>query len=464
MLRYALRRLLYLPLSLLLLSLVCFALRSSTPGDPVSELLSAGEVRLAEQDTKAYDAAYRRAARKLGYDRPAFYVSVFNGALPDTLHRVVRSDERAMLTTLTLAGGNWPDVQRYYRFLRAIAYLPDERTEPATDPRPAARLLLIQDDPERIRTGVAALPDLPATRLLATALDRVFAPGHRAHLLLPSVRWNGTANQYHRWVSGILKGDFGISHVDRRPVATKLVAPLRRTMLLNGLAILVVFIVSVPLGLYAAGYRGGRFDRWSAALLFLLFGLPSFWIATLLANYFTTPAFGMDFFPAMGFGEVPEGAGWWESLRIQAAHLFLPVLCLAYPSWAYVSQQLRRSAASEMNKAYVTTARLKGLTTGQILWGHVLRNAAFPIITLLGGILPAMLAGSVLIERVFNLPGMGQLLYTAAVGGDWPVVIAIVLLNGVLTAVGLLLADLAYAFTDPRVRLDAEPAAPITVA
>lgn len=464
MLRYALRRLLYLPLSLLLLSLACFALRSSTPGDPVAQVLSAGEVRLAEQDVGAYDAAYRRVAGKLGYNQPAFYLSVFNGALPDTLHRVVRSGERAMLTALTLSSGNWPAVQTYYRSLRAIAYLPDEQTAPSTDPRPTARRLLIQDDPERIRAAVAELPDSPATRELSKQLDRALASGQRARLLLPAVRWNGSNNQYHRWMAGILKGDFGRSYVDRRPVIAKLGAPLRRTMLLNGLAILVVLIVSIPLGLYAAGYRGGRFDRWSATGLFLLFGLPSFWIATLLANYFTTPAFGMDFFPAMGFGEIPDGASWWASLRIQAAHLFLPVLCLSYPSWAYVSQQLRRSAVAETDKAYVTTARLKGLTTGQILWGHILRNAAFPIITLLGGILPAMLAGSVLIERVFNLPGMGQLLYTAAVGGDWPVVIAIVLLNGVLTAAGLLLADLAYAFTDPRVRLDAEPAVPITVA
>lgn len=464
MLRYALRRLLYLPLSLWLLSLVCFGLQVVTPDDAVEQLLSPAEARLAVQDAAAYDAAYRRAAINRGMDKPMFYFSLYNGALPDSLHRVVRPAEREMLRQLTLHSGNWPAVQRYYQSLRELAYLPDSTVTAETDPRPAARRLLLQDDPVVMQKAIAALPDLPAAQTLSKQFDAILQPGQEAKLLLPALRWHGPNNRYHHWLTGILRGDFGTSRLDRRPVADKLAAPLRRTALLNGLAILLVFIVSIPLGLYAAGYQNGRFDRWSTTLLFLLFGLPSFWVATLLANYFTTPAFGMDFFPSMGFGDIPAGAGWWEAFRIKASHLFLPVLCLAYPSWAYVSRQLRRSAKAELDKAYVTTARLKGLSLHRILWRHVLRNAAFPIITLLGGILPAMLAGSVLIERIFNLPGMGQLLYSAAVGRDWPVVIALVLLNGLLTATGLLFADLAYALTDPRVRLTAEPAIPTTVA
>lgn len=451
MLRYALRRLVLLPLSLLLLSLLCFSLQAITPEDAVERLLPPGEFRQSKEDPFAFDRAYRRAAENLGLDRPAFYLSLYNAALPDTLHRIVRPAERAMLRTLTLATGNWSAVEQYYTALRDLAYVPPDAEAAAL--RPAALRLLLQSDAAAIKDGIESLPVTPATRPVREQYQRLYADASRGQLLLPALRWNGTDNQYHRWLVNILRGDFGTSYLDRRPVSAKLGAPLRRTALLNGLAILVVFIVSIPVGLYAAGYRGSWFDRLSTLGLFLLFGLPSFWIATLLANYLTTPAFGMDFFPSMGFGEVAPGASWGEWLRVKASHLVLPVLCLAYPSWAYVSQHLRRSATAELDKAYVTTAKLKGLSLHQILWGHVLRNAAFPIITLLGGILPALLAGSVLIERIFNLPGMGQLLYSSAIGRDWPVVIALVLLNGVLTAVGLLLADLAYALTDPRVRL-----------
>ncbi|MFT7120551.1 MAG: peptide/nickel transport system permease protein [Neolewinella sp.] len=464
MLRYALKRLLYLPFSLLLLSMLCFGLRSITPGDPVEQLLNAEENRMSTNAPAVFDAIYRRAAANNGYNQPAFYFSVRNAALPDTLSRIARPTERKMLKALTLDSGNWPAVQGYYKALRRLAYLPDGSYKGLEELRPEARRLLLQSDAANVKKRVDNLPNHPATKDVVEKFNRIHSPSYRVNLLLPAFRWHGAKNQYHRWLGNILNGDFGSSLIDRQPVAKKLSLAIGRTALLNILALLLVFLISLPLGLYAAGYRGSLFDKVSTVGLFLLFGLPSFWIATLVANYFTTPAFGMDYFPSMGFGEVPDGASLWEAFSIRSSHLFLPVLSLAYPSWAYVSQHLRRSAVAEMDKAYVTTARLKGLSKNKILWGHVFRNASFPIITLLGGILPALLAGSILIERIFNLPGMGQLLYNSAVNRDWPVVIGLVLLNGILTAIGLLVADLAYAFTDPRVRLDATPEATTPVA
>lgn len=450
MLRYALRRLLLLPLSLLLLSLLCFGLQQLTPDDAVHRLLPSEDSRMVTDDPAGYDRAYRRAAAALGLDRPAFYLSLENAALPDTLHRIARPEERAMLSALTLLTGNWPLVEDYYHTLRQLAYAPKQ----PDSVRVAARRLLVTDDTERTIRFLKNLPTDEASLSLRRFLPLLENPGtDRLSLLLPALRFHGLDNQYHHWASRLLSGDFGTSLVDRRPVTAKIWRALRWTALLNSLALIVVFFVSIPLGLYAAGYRNGWFDRVTTLGLFLLFGVPSFWLATLLTNFFTTPAFGMDFFPSMGFGEVAADASLFELIRVRTAHLFLPVMCMAYPSWAYVSRHLRRAAGREMDQAYVKTARLKGVTHQRLLWGHVLRNAAFPIITLLGGIFPALLAGSVLIERIFNLPGMGQLLYTAALASDWPVVIVLVLLNGLLTAVGLLVADLGYALADPRVRL-----------
>lgn len=453
MFRYALRRLSLLPLSLFLLSLVCFGLLQLTPDDPVRRLLPDEQARLSSNDPDAYDRSYRAAAASLGYDRPVFYFSLQNAALPDTLYRIARPEERAVLRALTLRTGNWPAVENFYRTLKTLAYTvrPDDRPETST----LLRRLLLQDDYDRVKNTISGLADDPTTRPLQTAFQALENGNKRTNLLLPSLHLHGSDNQYHHWISKLLSGDLGVSLTDRRPVTKKIGRALKWTALLNGLAILLVYLISIPTGLYMAGYRGGNFDRITTFSLFLLFGIPSFWVATLLTNFFTTPAFGMDYFPSMGFGELPAGASVWEIIRIRAAHLFLPVLCLAYPSWAYVSRHLRRAAAHELDQAYIKTARLKGLSRSAILWRHVLRNASFPIITLLASILPALLAGSVLIERIFNLPGMGQLLYDAALNRDWPVVIIIVLLNGILTAAGLLLADLAYALADPRVRLHA---------
>jgi len=450
--RYALRRLSLLPLSLFLLSLVCFGLLQLTPEDPVRRLLPDETARLSSNDPGAYDRSYRAAAVSLGYDRPAFYFSLQNAALPDTLYRIARPEARAVLRAFTLRSGNWPAVDHYYQTLKKLAWSvsPDERPEIST----VLRRLLLQEDYDRVKTTIAGLASDPSTAPLQTAFQALETGGKRANLLLPALHLHGTDNQYHHWISKLLSGDLGVSLNDRRPVGKKIGRALKWTALLNGLAILLVYLISIPTGLYMAGYRGGKFDRVTTVGLFLLFGIPSFWVATLLTNFFTTPAFGMDYFPSMGFGDLPEGASVWQIIRIRAAHLFLPVLCLAYPSWAYVSRHLRRSAVHELGQAYIKTARLKGLSRSAILWRHVLRNASFPIITLLASIFPALLAGSVLIERIFNLPGMGQLLYDAALTRDWPVVIIVVLLNGLLTAAGLLLADLAYAFADPRVRLN----------
>ena len=274
-----------------------------------------------------------------------------------------------------------------------------------------------------------------------------------SRILYPRLYWHGSRNRYHQYLRALLRGDLGVSLSDSRPVADKIRQALPRTLLLNGVALLVVYLLAVPLGVYMAYWSGSLFDRCATGMTFLAFGIPSFWVATLLANYLTTPAFGMDWFPSMGFGRIPEGTGLLGVMQIRGAHLFLPVLCLAYPSWAYVSRHLRGATLAELDKPYVRTALMKGMAGTRVLWKHVFRNASFPLITLLGGLLPALLAGSVLIENIFNVPGMGRLLYQSALARDWPVVMALVLITGLLTVVGLVLADVGYALLDPRVRI-----------
>ncbi|NJB84818.1 peptide/nickel transport system permease protein [Lewinella marina] len=436
---------------MLLLSLVSFALTWLTPGDPVQQRMVAEGVRTSGVDLKTYEREYRLLASRLDYDLPLFYFTVTHAALPDTLHRIVQADRRQTVRRLALRHGDWPRVQQYYRALLG-ARLAEEEAVQVT-----ARRLLTRAERPYIERQLRGLPDGENTTELRTAYQDMVRHTDRSSLLWPRIYWNGTENRYHRYLLRLADGDLGISYADRRPVAQKIAVALPRTVLLNGLALLVVYLLAIPLGLYMAHYHRSRFDRWATGLTFLAFGLPAFWVATLLANFFTTPAYGMNWFPSMGFGEVPLGAGWWEALSIRASHLLLPVFCLAYPSLAYVSRHLRASTLVELERPYVKTARMKGMTGSQVLWRHVFRNAAFPLVTLLGGLLPGLLAGSVLIEQIFNLPGMGQLLYEAATARDWPVVTALVLVNGVLTILGLLLADIGYALVDPRVRLGKLP-------
>ena len=444
--RYLLRRLLYLPLSLLLLVSLCFALSRAVP-----PLAQDGGADVAY--SRAYLDRYRAAAEEADRVLPLFYFSVANASLPDTLHHLAVPAHRELVTVLATRCGNWPAVQTYYRELLHLAY-PESNSDDRADDRTVgtARRLLATSDP----TLVAALQGQlrgPRTLAVRAAYAQLQTDVNPWRTLLPRLYWHGAGNQYHRYLSRLLSGDLGQSLTDRRSVAGKVRRALSVTLLLNGLALLLVYLLAVPLGMYMAQRHGTRFDRWATALTFLGFGIPSFWVATLLANFLTTPAFGMDLFPSMGLGEPPPDAGLLSILRTRIAHLLLPVCCLTYPSLAYVARHLRTSALNELQRPYVDTARMKGLSEHRVLWGHVFRNAAFPLITLLGSLLPALLAGSVLVELIFNLPGMGRLLYTSALARDWPVVTALVLLNGLVTVIGLLLADVAYTLTDPRVRL-----------
>lgn len=448
--RYLLRRGLTIIPTLFLLSLLVFWLGAVVDEDPALRELTDAAARSASEDPGSYDRAYRRAAGALGLNRPWFYVSLNPAAYPDTFHRIVRPEQREVLLNLLHQYGNWPALQAYYKGLRGLAY---SRRDSVGS---AARELLLHDDPAKIEARLA-------NGLLPPEVNRAFErmrdDPRRAALLWPKIRWHGTDNRYHHWLMRTLGGDLGRSSLDRRPVASKIGPALRWTALINGLAIFFAYLIAVPVGMYAARYRGGKADRFFNLFFLLLFSLPGFWAASLLSTFITTPAYGMDWFPTLGVGEIPAGAGWWEIIGVRAHHLFLPVLCLTYPSLAYLSRQMRSAAVAEYAKDYVRTARAKGLSEGRIAWGHVFRNASFPLITMLASLLPALLAGSVLIEMIFNLPGMGRLLIQATLSSDWNVVMAITLLNGLLTVAGIVLADLGYALADPRVRL-ADPTSP----
>ncbi len=184
----------------------------------------------------------------------------------------------------------------------------------------------------------------------------------------------------------------------------------------------------------------------------MLYSLPVFWIATLLQVFFTTPEYGMDWFPTAGLSELPPTAPFWERLLDQTAHIFLPVVCLTYGSLAFISRQMRGGMLQVLDQDYIRTARAKGLPERRVIWRHAFRNALFPIITLIGSVFPSILAGSVVIEVIFGIPGMGKLTVDAIFARDWPVVFAVLMMASVLTVAGLLVSDMLYAWADPRVR------------
>ena len=466
-LRYLFKRILLFVPTLFAVSLLTFGLSKLAPGDPVELLLRAGSGPM-EGDVLDAERVYRETAAFLGLDKPPFYVALTARAYPDTLYRVANRDQRQVLRQLIAQHGNWPAIEHYFLQLReltvALQHLPDSLApEAASVLRRTADLLVRRHRDPAIRSLLDELseeaardPQLrrrlaPSIEALRAAYRTVISHPRRDLLYLLDIKYHGLDNQYDRWFIGLWRGDFGVSYIDSRPVGAKLWEALRWTLLLNGLAITLAYLLSIPLGVYSAVRRGSRFDRWTTVGLFMLYSLPTFWIATLLVVFFTTPEYGMDLFPTMGIGETSKEVPFWERFRDRAYHLVLPVFCLTYGSLAFITRQMRGGMQEALGRDYVRTARAKGLSAGQVTWKHAFRNALFPIITLLASVLPAVLAGSVVIEVIFNIHGMGKLTVDAITQRDWPVVYGVLILSAVLTMIGILLADVLYKLADPRV-------------
>jgi peptide/nickel transport system permease protein len=250
------------------------------------------------------------------------------------------------------------------------------------------------------------------------------------------------------WIGRVVRLDFGESFVDRRPVTDRIREALPYTLALNGIALLLTLAVAIPLGVAAGGRPEGRLDRVSSAALFALYSLPSFWAALLLQSLFSVK---LGWLPLYGVASDPEspGAGGVADL---AWHAALPVVCLTYGSLAFYARLVRASVAETRGADYVVAARARGLSRRQALWKHAFRNALLPLVTLLGLVLPGLLSGSVIIEKIFAWPGLGRLYFDSILSRDYPVVLALSLLGALATLILTLAADVAAAAVDPRVR------------
>ncbi len=266
-------------------------------------------------------------------------------------------------------------------------------------------------------------------------------------------RWNGTNNQYHLWMSEQLRGDFGVSFQDQRPVMDKIIERVPITAFLSLTSIFLSFIIAIPIGIYSAAKsrENSTIDRAVSTTLFILYSLPNFWIATMLIIFFGGGDF-LAWFPNNGLhGNDYPYPTWIANTGDLFWHLVLPMVCYTYGSLTYLSRQMRGSMLEVIRQDYIRTARAKGLSEKIVVYKHALRNSLIPIITIMGGILPAIVSGSIILETIFTIPGLGLLEFNALTSRDYPVIIETGLISSVLTLVGILLSDILYSIVDPRI-------------
>ena len=258
--------------------------------------------------------------------------------------------------------------------------------------------------------------------------------------------------QYIKWLGNMVALDFGRSFAaDNRPVLDKISERIPITILINILSMILIFSVSIPIGVFSAVKQDSLFDRVSSLIVFIGFAVPTFWLALLLMILFGVK---LDWLPISGFRSLnysyltPLG----QILDI-SKHLVLPIFVSAFGGLAGMSRYMRSNMLEVIRQDYITTARAKGLDERTVIFKHALRNALLPLITILGLSVPGLIGGSVIFETIFAIPGMGQLFYQSVMMRDYPTIMGILVIGAALTLFGNLLADLLYSWADPRIRV-----------
>ncbi|WP_313136909.1 ABC transporter permease [Paracoccus jeotgali] len=285
---------------------------------------------------------------------------------------------------------------------------------------------------------VEMVPGDPATFMLGTGAQPETLAALRQQLGLDqSLPW-----RYAHWLGGVLTGDLGHSFTYKTPITAMIGDRMRVSLPLAGLALALAVVIALPVGMFAASRRGRPGDGVVMGLTQIGIALPNFWFAMLLVLLF---AVRLRWLPAGGFG------GWDDPVAALRA-LALPAIALALPQAAILARVLRSALIETLDQDYIRTARAKGLSRGQTLRRHALRNALIPVLTILGMQFSFLMAGAIIIENVFYLPGLGRMIFQAITQRDLIVVQSAVLVLVAAVILVTFLVDLAYALVDPRLR------------
>jgi peptide/nickel transport system permease protein len=479
---YLLKRLLLMIPTLVGISLVVFVIMVAAPGRPGEKAQSFGEQNPSADPTKekSQGESQRLFRRQFALDRPVFWNyypwlgrADVQAAVKTASEPVEASSVKAKREAKErLEDWGYFAVPSLVEILRTPGLAPQEQSDALYWLRTNATRLAVQPYGRTLDEATLRQNDewiAENARLAKWGWRRDDPPERRAEVIglwsawyeENKARWpTGTASrlvtglfdtQFATYWNNLLHFDFGISHVHKRPVLTLIGERLPITILLSGLATLIAYFLAIPLGILSAVRPYTRTDRVMTVTLFLLYSLPSFFIGTVVLQALTIGQ-PWKWFPNSGWrGEGAFGLDTWAQLRDVLWHITLPLVVSTYGGLAALSRYARTGMLDVVRSDYVRTARAKGLSEGTVILRHAARNGMMPVVTLLGGILPSLIGGSVFVEYVFNIQGMGLLTIEAITSRDYNIIMAESLIVAVLTLVGILISDLLYAAMDPRI-------------
>lgn len=435
---FIIRRLLFILLNIAILSVVVFMISRALPNDPVDQLLSNDPDLLI--DPVQYDQEYKALSHQLGYDLPHFYFSLGRMSSPDTLYKIPVSS-RPFAQVLIRETGNWPAIQK---FLSSINKLP-----PTHSNQILINNLYSAPDKESIKALAESHPSI------SSFYQQLINNKSKANHFIPRLSWHGSRNQFHGWITNILSGDFGLSIVDGRSSSKKIKEALAWTLILNLGAIVLIFLIGIWIGTWSAFTKNKTLKKVLHSITYLFFAIPIFWLATILIVFFTTDDYGSwtNWFAPVGLLNSCSTSNILTCFFTNFKYMILPLICLIIPSLAYLSRQMESSINDQRNKRYTLFLKSQGYSKKNIYYGYIVKNALSPIITLIGNAIPKLISGSLVIEIIFNIPGLGRLLYESIFANDWNVAFQLIFTSSVAIMLGYLLVDILYKIINPKINL-----------
>ncbi len=459
---YVVKKVLLIIPTVILVMVLAFFLSKLTPSDAAESLMNLQGVLPQNSNSKQ---VYENNYKQLNLDKPVFYLSVQPDFYPDNINALISHTKRKEVETFLKQKYAFEQIVRYQQdrdiFINSLPKTQNDTTYSSETKTKieACKKLLFTTSIDEIQNIIKSISDVPAITsndsFIALKASMQELKSAKTQRYLPKLVWHGTNNQFHLWVSGIFTGNMGVSIKDGRNVADKIGPAIKWTMLLLILNLIFTFLIAVPIGVYSGYKKNSFFDSFSNLFWLMLYSMPVFWIASMLIIYFTSDTYAawLNIFPPPGSWVMTEDMGLLEMVGRFSGQLVLPIICLVANDIAYLSRLTRNNIIFQQMKGFVTMAKAKGLDDRKILTRHVLPNALIPIITIIAGSIPAGLSGSLIIEVIFNIPGMGRLMFDSIYSSDWNVVFGILIIITIFTIIFLLLADLLYGWLNPKIKL-----------
>lgn len=454
--RYWLNRLLWIFPSVFIIVVITFILSRLTPGDPILLYMDKGDRSLTDvpglQGKADFKSRYLATARRYDLDLPVFYFSIVPSShrahLYDVEHFLTSKQARAMTTIY----GSAQLVDEYLnQKLQFLSSVNDEQLTPIIKYQLSKLDTATQMDAmtstlmhEEVITAFRDNNDYLA---LLQAQNQLSSHALKWYHLIPRIMWHGPDNQFHRWFKNILTGQWGISIIDGQSASSKIFSALTWSIPMNAVAWLIIIGLSILIGVKTAVQKVSTVLKILENILLAIYSMPLFWLASVAVINLTGRA-SWQIFPSPGSSRHLLATGldqWWATI----AFLALPIMVMVLNATASLSRQLKHMIISEISKPYIQAAWLRGIPRKTLMWRYALPNALAPMTVYISGIIPALISGSVVIENIFNIPGIGKLVVSAIYARDWQVAFLAFMMAAILSVISIVLADYALSRLSP---------------